>query len=439
MFGVADDRTAGRPALGPANDASDATAVLWPGRRPRCSTVRGLALVQILLLAGGTFTYTAAIQGARAQSAAPPQPAGAVAAEPPVLRVLMSSLKLPIAGQDIRLLVAVEPGSEPEAGMRLIVRGAPPGARLSHGKPAGKGDWVIERIDIPELDITLPAKAAGPVELHLDLNSKDGRLLASKSVGFVIETAASAATPGLTAQSSAPSPVAAAATIAAVTPSAMAAPAAPTPPAAIAKIESRVAAASAAIETKPASQSVAVAPSPATAPAQDAVVAAIAPSKVEPAMVELAKPEAPAASVAAPAQLEAKASDPPAASPRLAVRQPDPAPAVQATAPLLPSKPAVTQTPGGLTGKEPRELALGKATLATGNIAAARMLLTRAAEAGSAEGALLLGSTYDVTWLQANGAKTVVGNREQALRWYKEAQKLGAPDAAARIASLPAN
>ncbi len=89
--------------------------------------------------------------------------------------------------------------------------------------------------------------------------------------------------------------------------------------------------------------------------------------------------------------------------------------------------------------KEPRELALGKATLATGNIAAARLFLTRAAEAGSAEGAMLMGSTFDTAWLQANGAKTVIGNRALALRWYTQAQKLGAPEAAARIASLPAN
>ena len=116
----------------------------------------------------------------------------------------MSSLKLPVAGQDIRLLVAVEPGSEPEAGMRLVVRGAPQGARMSHGKLADKDHWVIERIDIPELDITLPAKAAGPIELHLDLNSKDGRLLASKSVAFVVEPAAGTATPALTADASKP-------------------------------------------------------------------------------------------------------------------------------------------------------------------------------------------------------------------------------------------
>lgn len=83
-------------------------------------------------------------------------------------------------------------------------------------------------------------------------------------------------------------------------------------------------------------------------------------------------------------------------------------------------------------------MALGKSTLATGNIAAARLLLMRAAEAGSGEAALLLGSTYDVGWLQASGARGVVPDREKALRWYREAQKLGAPEAAEKIAALPA-
>ena len=388
-------------------------------------------ILRLLLLTSGAAVFEGAGAAAQAQNANPVPPAVAAATDLPVLRVLLSSMKPPIAGQDIRLLVAVEPGSEPEAGMRLELRGAPDGARLSHGKLAGQGHWIIDRFDIPELDISLPAKAAGAQELHIDLNSKAGRVLASKSVAFVVEPAAGAPTPALTAQPANP-PAAAVAAVA---------------PADESKVVEAKAAGSAVAVSKPAPHSPAEPPAaaPPSAQPRDVTVAAVAPSKAAPsssaprvaavAKVEPPKTEPPKA--AAPIASETKAADNPPPPPKLAARQPDPVPA-QAE-PVSPPAAAGTGPSATPAGKQPRELALGKATLATGNIAAARLLLTRAAEAGSAEAALLMGSTYDAAWLQANGARTVVGNREQALRWYTQAQKLGAPEAAAKIAGLPAS
>ncbi|RAI42021.1 hypothetical protein CH341_20555, partial [Rhodoplanes roseus] len=89
---------------------------------------------------------------------------------------------------------------------------------------------------------------------------------------------------------------------------------------------------------------------------------------------------------------------------------------------------------------DPEEVAIlldrGKAFLVRGDLAAARLLLRRAAEAGDAQAALLLGSTFDPAALKQLEVVGAVGDPVQARQWYQRAAELGSADAGRRIESL---
>lgn len=74
--------------------------------------------------------------------------------------------------------------------------------------------------------------------------------------------------------------------------------------------------------------------------------------------------------------------------------------------------------------------------LKTGDVASARLLLRRAAEAGSASGALILGTTFDPLVIQQLGAFGVVPDVAQARQWYEKAAELGSEAASQRLAKL---
>lgn len=97
-------------------------------------------------------------------------------------------------------------------------------------------------------------------------------------------------------------------------------------------------------------------------------------------------------------------------------------------------------TPSVLTGPTPKSgnllLERGRGLLDQGNIAGARLFLERAANAESAEAALLLGSTFDPKWLQNRGVLGVAADPARARKWYLEAQRLGSSEAAARLSGL---
>lgn len=71
-----------------------------------------------------------------------------------------------------------------------------------------------------------------------------------------------------------------------------------------------------------------------------------------------------------------------------------------------------------------------------GDIAAARLLLTRAAEAGDARAALTLGATYDAAMLRQIGVRGIAGEPAQARAWYTKAAELGSGEAARRLEQL---
>jgi TPR repeat protein len=75
----------------------------------------------------------------------------------------------------------------------------------------------------------------------------------------------------------------------------------------------------------------------------------------------------------------------------------------------------------------------GEQLIAQGEIAAARLVFTRAAEAGDARSALALGASYDPDVLRKLGVLGVRGDAALAREWYAKASGFGSREAAKRM------
>jgi hypothetical protein len=128
------------------------------------------------------------------------------------------------------------------------------------------------------------------------------------------------------------------------------------------------------------------------------------------------------------------------ASPAPAEAAPAPAPVPQPTI-APPSDDAAVAPPVSLSLASD-EIAMllkrGKDAFSTGDLAAARLLLRRAAEAGSAEAALALGATFDPLFLRRLGAIGAAPDPAQARQWYQKAVALGSTTASQPLAQLEA-
>jgi TPR repeat protein len=78
----------------------------------------------------------------------------------------------------------------------------------------------------------------------------------------------------------------------------------------------------------------------------------------------------------------------------------------------------------------------GQSLLAEGDIASARLLLRRAAEAGDAAAAMALAGTYDRAELAKLKVIGVAADHGQARHWYDKAVELGSADAVRRLQQL---
>jgi hypothetical protein len=78
----------------------------------------------------------------------------------------------------------------------------------------------------------------------------------------------------------------------------------------------------------------------------------------------------------------------------------------------------------------------GDELLGRGDIVAARSVYERAAELGSGQAAMALGSTYDPARLWALGVFGMVGNKDKARHWYTRAGQLGHSSAKDRLKAL---
>jgi len=121
------------------------------------------------------------------------------------------------------------------------------------------------------------------------------------------------------------------------------------------------------------------------------------------------------------AAVPVKAETEPTATPR----------AIQEAPPPLPA-PAPS-----LRSIDSEELALllkrGEELIREGDIAAARLMLTRAAEAGEPRAALTLGATYDAEMLRKLGVMGVAGDTAKARAWYEKAAQYGSGEATRRL------
>jgi TPR repeat protein len=74
--------------------------------------------------------------------------------------------------------------------------------------------------------------------------------------------------------------------------------------------------------------------------------------------------------------------------------------------------------------------------IAIGDIAAARLLLERAADAQEASAALLLGQTFDPAVLGTPDARSITPDPAKARDWYRKAARFGSQDAQLRLSQM---
>jgi outer membrane biosynthesis protein TonB len=76
------------------------------------------------------------------------------------------------------------------------------------------------------------------------------------------------------------------------------------------------------------------------------------------------------------------------------------------------------------------------ALIASGDLAAARLVLRRAADAGDARAAMMLAETYDPAILEKLGVHGIMPDLAMARGWYEKAKKFGATEATQRLELL---
>ena len=139
----------------------------------------------------------------------------------------------------------------------------------------------------------------------------------------------------------------------------------------------------------------------------------------------------------APAKAEpvAAASAPPVdtgPAPAVDAAAPSAPPPVAAAAPAAPPDKVRTLDPDSIK----RLVQQGQQFVAAGDLATARQVFLRAAEAGDAAAALALGATYDPGVLAKIGVQGVGADIAKARSWYEKAKEFGSPEAPHRIDML---
>ena len=78
----------------------------------------------------------------------------------------------------------------------------------------------------------------------------------------------------------------------------------------------------------------------------------------------------------------------------------------------------------------------GEIFINSGDVAAARLMLQRAAEAGDVHAALALASTFDPNTIQKLGIQGLAADEAMARLWYERAAQFGSPEAPQRLQQL---
>jgi TPR repeat protein len=120
---------------------------------------------------------------------------------------------------------------------------------------------------------------------------------------------------------------------------------------------------------------------------------------------------------------------------QIALQKNPPATPAIATAPASPEPEAIAAR-----RMAPDEVAAlmkrARSLLAVGDIASARLLLERAAEADEPAAAFLLAQTYDPAVLGTDDARNVTPDPAMARSWYEKAVRFGSADAQQRLAQM---
>jgi hypothetical protein len=184
--------------------------------------------------------------------------------------------------------------------------------------------------------------------------------------------------------------------------------------------------------TAPSSAETAAPAEPAASPSSGETAAPAEPA-ASPPSAETAAPAEPAAS---PPSAETAAPAEPAASPPSAetAAPAEPVPAPAETAPQGVSVAATADkasTPLLLPAEQITALlARGDEFVRMRDIASARLLYERAADAGNGRAALRMGESFDPAFLDRIGIYRMAGDRQLALSWYRRARDLGDAEAA---------
>jgi hypothetical protein len=136
----------------------------------------------------------------------------------------------------------------------------------------------------------------------------------------------------------------------------------------------------------------------------------------------------------------AAAADPAAPTPAISTGLATPEAAPPARAPAVPARTVQANSSDEWaldTAEVERLVKRGEAYLAQGDIAAARLILGRAAEARDARAAFSLAATYDPAVLKKLRAVGFRADVAQARAWYVKAAEYGSADATQRLAALP--
>ncbi|WP_244547216.1 hypothetical protein [Bradyrhizobium sp. Gha] len=121
--------------------------------------------------------------------------------------------------------------------------------------------------------------------------------------------------------------------------------------------------------------------------------------------------------------LQAQAPAPVAAAVAAAPEPPSPA------KPLPPARTLDADTLAGL-------MARARSLMTVGDIAAARLLLERAADAQDATAAFVLAETYDPAVLGTKDTRSITADAAAARDWYRKAVQLGSAEAKQRLTQL---
>jgi hypothetical protein len=109
---------------------------------------------------------------------------------------------------------------------------------------------------------------------------------------------------------------------------------------------------------------------------------------------------------------------------------------------LQPAEPGAQLPPASKATRalDPEEIKLlmkqGEQFIAAGDVVTARIVFQRAAEAGDADAAVVLGATYDPIVLAKLGVTGLGADVDKARTWYQKAESLGSVEATRRLAIL---